>query len=409
MKKYILILAAVSALVSCKSLKEEWDPVFTFGGNEPGWDLPVTRAAILEKAGIEQFTTIADLKALYAGKPLIVSGNVWIEGQITSSDESGNIYSEMYLQDKTGGIDLKMGMGSLHNEYKLGQWVYVKCDGLTLGSYEGQPQLGFQADETITNEYQTSYIGLRSLVEEHIFRGFEDIPLAPTVVTAAQIKAAVTKGYTGDIWGKLITINNLTYGSTKGFKQIYALFYPNPNLPHKSSNPENRIFLSVPQKDTDLIDGFDYSWGITTWAANKEDYINYIKSGVWDMAQVNSGSAFTASYITKTPYDILTGTTYEERLSNFGMDAFITYKEIMIKYATANYVSHYFNVDGQDVQVRTSGYAKFAGQPVPADIVDGAPVSITGIASLYTGSTPPGVQISLIDEPSISIVLEPNE
>ncbi len=33
MKKYFIAIAALAAVVSCKSLKEEWDPVFT--GKQP--------------------------------------------------------------------------------------------------------------------------------------------------------------------------------------------------------------------------------------------------------------------------------------------------------------------------------------------------------------------------------------
>ena len=35
MKKIIYAIAALAAIVSCQSLKEEWQPVFTFGDNVP--------------------------------------------------------------------------------------------------------------------------------------------------------------------------------------------------------------------------------------------------------------------------------------------------------------------------------------------------------------------------------------
>ena len=95
MKKTLIVMAALAALVSCKSLRDEWDPVFTFGDNEPGYFVPVAREDVLEQAGLEKFTTIAELKAMYRGQPVVISGNVWIEGQVTTSDKSGNIYNEL--------------------------------------------------------------------------------------------------------------------------------------------------------------------------------------------------------------------------------------------------------------------------------------------------------------------------
>ena len=239
MKKSIFAIAALAALVSCQSLKEEWQPVFTCG--DPGANLyvPVTEEYLKAEKGLEEFTSIADLKALYKGEPVVVDGNVWIKGQVISSDENGNIYNEIYLQDATGGIDLKIGKGSTHNEYPLGQWVYVKCDGFTLGAYNGMPQLGMQADQTETNEYETSYINLPGLIETHIFRGFVGTPIVPKAVDESAIAASISKGYKGDLWGTLVTIKGLVYDN-----QIFALVYPNPNLPHKKENPENRVFLS---------------------------------------------------------------------------------------------------------------------------------------------------------------------
>lgn len=382
MKKLLIAFAALAALVSCQSLKEEWQPVFTFGDNEPAEFVPYTEATLPGFSGT--FTTIHDLKALYKSKPLEVSGNVWIKGQVISSDVTGNVYRELYIQDETGGIDVKIGKSSLYSEFTLGQWVYVFCDGLTLGAYNGMPQLGLAADETSTNEYETSYIDVQAIINQHIFRGAQDTPLAPAVVTEEDIKAAISAGFTGELWGKLVKIEGMKYGN-----QIFALFYPNSNLPHKSGNPENRVFLS--DKGT---------WGITTWSCSKAGYINYLKSGAWDEAEVGSGATRYGSIATTTPRSAgLTGKT----LDSFAPYEDTTFKEIMIKFAVANYVSHYFKVGSTDVQVRTSGYAKFADVELDPALRDGSKTAdIIGILTIYSGAA----QFTLVDEPSQSVIVK---
>lgn len=382
MKKLLIAFAALAALVSCQSLKEEWQPVFTFCDNEPDAFVPYTEATLPGFSGT--FTTIHDLKALYKSKPLEVSGNVWIKGQVISSDVTGNVYRELYIQDATGGIDVKIGKSSLYSEFTLGQWVYVYCDGLTLGAYNGMPQLGLAADETSTNEYETSYIDVQAIINQHIFRGAPGTPLAPTVVTEEDIKAAISAGFTGELWGKLVKIEGMKYGN-----QIFALFYPNSNLPHKSGNPENRVFLS--DKGT---------WGITTWSCSKAGYINYLKSGAWDEAEVGSGATRYGSIATTTPRSAgLTGKT----LDSFAPYEDTTFKEIMIKFAVANYVSHYFKVGSTDVQVRTSGYAKFADVELDPALRDGSKTAdITGILTIYSGAA----QFTLVDEPSQSVIVK---
>lgn len=395
MKKILIYFAAFAALVSCTDLKEEWQPVVTCGDIDPTPKTLYTEASL---PGDVNFITITDLKKMYKSGGLEIENNVWIKGQVISSDQSGNIYRELYIQDATGGIDVKIGKSSLYSEFKLGQWVYVKCKGLQLGAYNGMPQLGAPPDETSTNEYESSYIDVQALIDQHIFPGAYDDALSPVVITPADIRSSISKGFTGELWGKLVKLEGLSYKN-----EIFSLMYPNPNLPHKSANPENRVFLS--DKGT---------WGITTWAMSKSKMLEYIDTPVmseagaevnpdgtvkciWDDAEVGSGNTRYGAIARITPASVLKD---GKTLDSFGDDAYLTYKDIMRKYASANYVSHYFTFGGVEVQVRTSGYAKFSDENLDARLLDGTgTATITGILTIYNDSA----QITLVDEPSISV------
>ena len=381
MKKTVIAILALAALVSCQSLKEEWQPVLS-PATKPDSFVPYTPETLPNFPG--KFTSIKDLKAMYkSGKPKDVTGNTWIKGQVTTTDKTGNIYREIYIQDETGGIDLKLGKSSLYSEYALGQTLYVYCDGLTLGAYNGMPQLGWEADQTSTNEYETSYIDLQAIIDQHVFKGPYGDPVEPELISEAELKASISAGFTGELWGKLVTVKGAKYGN-----QIFALFYPNPSLPHKSGNPENRVFLSD-----------NGTWGVNTWSCSKAGYISYLKKGVWDTAEVGSGATRYGRIDTVTPASAgLSGKT----LDSFHPYENSTYKEIMIKNASANYISHYFKFGSTDVQVRTSGYAKFADVELDPQLISGAKTAdITGILTIYSGSA----QFTLVDEPSVSVKL----
>jgi len=384
MKKLIFaLLTALVALSSCRSLKEEWDPVFTFGPNLPAEQVFYTEATLPGFSGT--WTTIKELKAMYRNKPLEIVNEIWVKGQVISSDVTGNLYKELYIQDETGGIDLKLGKSSLYSEYRLGQWVYVYCNGLTLGAYNGMPQLGLEADDTATNEYETSYIDSQAIINNHFFKGQYAEPVKPLVVSENDIKAAINAGYTGELWGKLVTVPGLKYGNL-----IFALVYPNSNLPHKSANPENRVFIS--DKGT---------WGVNTWALTKSRYVQLLKNGNFDAAEVGSG-ATRYGPITGSPSDYLEDGS--RALESFGLDRDLSYKEIMIKYAAANYVSHYFKMGNTDVQVRTSGFAKFADETISESLTNGGKTcDITGIFSIYVSSSGTSAQLTLVDPPSESV------
>ncbi|MEN7551808.1 endonuclease [Rapidithrix thailandica] len=90
--------------------------------------------------------SIADLKALHKDKSdqeivEIADGTV-IVGEVISSDKAGNIYKELYLQDATGGILVRIDASVLYTEYALGQQIALDCSQLVIGSYGGNKQLG---------------------------------------------------------------------------------------------------------------------------------------------------------------------------------------------------------------------------------------------------------------------------
>lgn len=88
-------------------------------------------------------TTIADLKAGYiSGNFQEITDDIIIEGIVITSDEAGNFYKELFIQDATGGIGLSINVTNLYNEYPLGRKVFIKCQGLTLGDDNGSIQLG---------------------------------------------------------------------------------------------------------------------------------------------------------------------------------------------------------------------------------------------------------------------------
>ena len=100
MKKLFIAFAALAALVSCQSLIEEWQPVLG-SPKEPAeeefvnYDSRVTH-------------TIAQLKAMYTTSktPVKIEEPVWIKGQVVSSDRTGNVYRELYIQDESGSLDV---------------------------------------------------------------------------------------------------------------------------------------------------------------------------------------------------------------------------------------------------------------------------------------------------------------
>lgn len=94
--------------------------------------------------------TIDSLKRYFYLRPnlgspdtMMINDDLIIQGYLNSTDESGNIYKTMFIQDSTGGLTVSIEASNLNSTFKLGQRVFIKCKGLTLGTYGGMIELGY--------------------------------------------------------------------------------------------------------------------------------------------------------------------------------------------------------------------------------------------------------------------------
>ena len=368
MKKSLIITAALLALSSC-GLKEEFQPVFTgkYPAPEP------ERYWSDEDFG--RITSIADLVSGYTiGQPKVLGSTV-IKGTVSTTDRPGNFYKSFYIQDETGGIEIKIGKNGLYNDYLLGQTVYVYCEDLTLGMYGyksgnyggmGMAQLGFSDP---SGSYETSYMEIPLLIDAHVLRGnpSELHPVTPAVITSAsQLPNPKTATQaTSKLIGSMVTLKGLTYGN-----EVFCLLYLDSNQDKKSYT--NRVFLSSSNSG-------DPTCGITTWAMSKEKMTEYLYSGIWDECKVGSGNTYAEDEEGNT----LTVGSYrgENGLYDASINGFNGIER------TAYSVSQYFKLGSTDIQIRTSGFCKFCDVEIDPDVLSGkATIDVTGVLTLYQGS-----------------------
>lgn len=82
--------------------------------------------------------TIADLRNMWTTQDVKISDDLSVYGVITMDETSGNIYKEAYIQDATGGIDLRlMSSGGLYE----GDSVRVYLNGTVVAKYNQMLQL----------------------------------------------------------------------------------------------------------------------------------------------------------------------------------------------------------------------------------------------------------------------------
>ena len=95
---------------------------------------------LLEQLDSGELTKISftQLRQLYNGRQATqIDGKLAISGVVVSSDESGNFYKEIYIQDHpinpAEGIKVMIDRRELHNKYNIGREVYLNISGLFIG------------------------------------------------------------------------------------------------------------------------------------------------------------------------------------------------------------------------------------------------------------------------------------
>jgi len=171
MKKFITkiiglsLLLAIVTLSSCK--KDIEKPPF----DEPHFSLPVGA----------KLKTIAELKTFIGAGSIVLDSNWYIQGIVVATDESGNYYKDIVIQDTTGGVDVKMERYSLYNDYPLGQMLFINCKGLFVSYYNGTYSIGYKGGNGIVTIPDI-------LVDAHVFRDkFPGTIPTPVEITSANL------------------------------------------------------------------------------------------------------------------------------------------------------------------------------------------------------------------------------
>ncbi|NLN24195.1 MAG: DUF5017 domain-containing protein [Bacteroidetes bacterium] len=145
----------------------------------------------MEEPDVEVNTTIGTVKEMYKGfEPVIIetgdgsSREMYLEGYVSSDDESGNIYKQLFIQDApenpTAGVVISTHSTDLYTKFGAGQKIYFRVDGLYIGEFAGLPTIGIR---------EGSEVGRMEIpdFENRILRSTEKVEIVPTVITMNQL------------------------------------------------------------------------------------------------------------------------------------------------------------------------------------------------------------------------------
>ena len=227
--KYLLFALACTLCASCMD------------GDDGDWTDPATEETA-NTFGNPYITesnliTIAQLKSTYKsvidnGSYTQVKNATQIKGVVTGNDIGGNIYNEIAIQDETGAFIICIAQGGLYGFLPVGQEVLIELQGLYIGGYGKQGQVG----TLYTSKSGSTYVSrmARTLWNNH-FKLLDKKPVTPILVS--DIKQLDLKRDCG----KLITLKGVTIKEANGT----AVYAPSDGSVPLTANCANRSFVGI--------------------------------------------------------------------------------------------------------------------------------------------------------------------
>lgn len=320
------------------------------------------------------FMSIWEFKQKYFYKPhgqtsgvasttIPAEDKVAIKGKVISTDQPGNIYRSIYIQDiststdgtdTSGALEIKVGATGLYNDYKVGQTVYIKCDELVLGNYRYNLSLGSVSSDA---SYSNGYIDLKKDIERAILRGAKGGFTAQDTIRVTRDNIATALRDPQDL-GRIVRFEGIrsVWGTapsgTEGFSNTD--FYPSflQSIPAgKVTNYVNWYLKFVPAPGQGEPEPSNYY--ITDEAGNKRYY-------VWTSGNNN----------------------WADRAEDSLLPAYPIWA--FHDWGHSYYGSSLFELGGRYFVIRSSGYALFALVKLPED---GVEADITAMYNKYASSS----------------------
>ena len=158
-----------------------------------------------QEPNISANTNIISIKNSYdqSGKKIYtfpVTDNSIIEAYVISSDESGNFYKSIIIQDdfenSTAGIELLIDMKDYYTKFNFGRKIYIKIAGLSIENINGKYRIGYLSKNSIEEIPE-------SLINDFIIRSTEIINIQPIQVSIAD--------FSEEIIGTYIELQNMQF------------------------------------------------------------------------------------------------------------------------------------------------------------------------------------------------------
>lgn len=208
-KKYIW--AALAVLAMGVSSCAKYEPVPEDKGilTEAEADALTPTVSIAEFKST--FDVIDSLDSLFTINYVDTESDIYVRGRVITTDESGNIYKYLIIQDTETGDALKVSVdaGSLSGAIPMGQEIVINCKGLVVGRYASMAQLGVETYNTSKSRIEPGRIPYVEFLSRVHYVGKPDVSkILCEEITISELNSRIDDK---SLYGRLVRINDVHF------------------------------------------------------------------------------------------------------------------------------------------------------------------------------------------------------
>lgn len=145
-----------------------------------------------------------------------------IAGRVVSSDEEGNIFKSLVIQDETAAIALSVNSYNLYLNYRIGQEIVLDVTGMYVGKYNGLLQIGYPEWYTNGNVWEASFMAPEFFVRHRELNGWPDAAKVDTLVVNSISDIPSSAEGLMRWQSQLVRINNVEF--VNGGKETFSTY-----------------------------------------------------------------------------------------------------------------------------------------------------------------------------------------
>ena len=205
MKRFNLFINALLLMLVAVGCNEDFD----------------TPPMVVPHAEHQANMTIAEFKAKYwqDGRNFIdtCKEDTYIHGWVTSSDEEGNIYKHLYIQDETAGLGISIDANSIYSSYRVGQEIVISMKDFWIGKYNGEYLIGKPEWYAAQSVWEAGRMTLDQFKEHAELEGLPNLEkIAPVEVEISDVVGHSDRETQLKYQGQFVIIRNVEWEGADG-------------------------------------------------------------------------------------------------------------------------------------------------------------------------------------------------